>query len=400
MIVVSQRELTLDMATAKSSTPGQRFTHIDLENWRNFTRVQVELQRRAFLVGPNASGKSNFLDVFRFLHDIVSVGGGLQEAVRRRGGVSRLRCLAARRYPNLVIRVEIGNDAQPHGWSYELQFTQDNRQRPKIEKEVVLREGSALLNRPDKEDRRDAERLTQTYLEQVNVNQAFREVAEFFGSVRYRHIVPQLIRDPDRSVDKKDDPFGGDFLEQIARTQERTRSARMRHIERALQVAVPQLKEIKFERDERGRPHLHGKYVHWRPQGAWQSEQQLSDGTLRLLGLLWTILDGSGPLLLEEPELSLHPEVIRYLPQMLARAQRRAGRQVLISTHSSELLRDEGIGLHEVLLLQPEAEGTVIRPASEFVEIRALLEGGVNLAEAVIPRTAPANARQLALFGD
>jgi len=338
--------------------------------------------------------------VFRFLHDLVSVGGGLQEAVRRRGGVSRLRCLAARRYPNLVIRVHIGNEAHPRAWSYELQFTQDNRQRPKIEKETVLHEDRVLLNRPNDEDHRDAERLTQTYLEQVNVNQAFRDVAEFFGSVRYRHIVPQLIREPDRSVGKSNDPYGGDFLEQIARTPEKIRNARMRRIREALQVAVPQLQELELQRDDRGTPHLRGRYEHWRPQGAWQTEAQLSDGTLRLLGLLWAIQEGTGPLLLEEPELSLHPDVVRYIPQMFVRAQRRSGRQILVSTHSSELLRDPGIGLNELLLLQPSKEGTTVRLATEFEEIRALLEGGLSLAEAVIPRTAPGQARQLVLFGD
>jgi|SRR5581483_11542484 len=75
---------------------GLRFTRLHLENWRNFTKVDVELQRRVFLVGPNASGKSNLLDVFRFLHDLVTVGGGFRGAVdERRGGVSSIRSLAA-----------------------------------------------------------------------------------------------------------------------------------------------------------------------------------------------------------------------------------------------------------------------------------------------------------------
>ena len=72
----------------KSASKALRFTKIQLENWRNFIQIDVDLQQRVFLVGPNASGKSNFLDVFRFLQDIVSVGGGFQEAIRRRGGVS------------------------------------------------------------------------------------------------------------------------------------------------------------------------------------------------------------------------------------------------------------------------------------------------------------------------
>src|SRR5438552_2211590 len=82
-----------------------RFTKLYLGNWRNFRQVEVELQRRAFLVGPNASGKSNLLDLFRFLHDLVAVGGGFQEAVRRRGDVSTLRCLSAGSDSELVAQV-------------------------------------------------------------------------------------------------------------------------------------------------------------------------------------------------------------------------------------------------------------------------------------------------------
>lgn len=377
-----------------------RFTHLHLENWRNFTAVDIAVQRRVFLVGPNASGKSNLLDVLRFLHDISAVGGGFQEAVRRRRGVSRLRCLAARRYPEIAVRVAIGDDENPGAWEYEIRFTQDNRQRPLLRSERVVRNGAEIFARPDRADEDDPERLTQTYLEQVHANQEFREIGEFLVSVRYLHIVPQLVREPDRSVGKVRDPYGGDFLEEIARTPERTRNARLRRIRDALRVAVPQLQGLELSRDTRGTPHLRGKYEHWRPQGAWQTEEEFSDGTLRLLGLLWATLDGAGPLLLEEPELSLHPDVVRFVPQMFARLQRRSGRQVLVSTHSTDLLRDEGIGLDEVLLLLPDAEGTRVRAAGDFAEIKALLEGGATLADAVIPRTRPVDAHQLALFGD
>lgn len=384
----------------RTSGGGLRLTHLYLENWRNFLQVDVALQRRVFLVGPNASGKSNLLDAVRFLRDLVSVGGGFQEAVRRRGGVSKLRSLAARRYSDIVVRAHIGTDETPDTWEYELRFSQDNRSRPVLARERVLKQGQEILVRPDEQDGRDRERLTQTYLEQVNANLEFREVADFLSTVRYLHIVPQLIREPDRSVGRVDDPYGGDFLEQIAKTQERTRKARLRRIRDALKVAVPQLQELELWRDsDRGSPHLRGKYEHWRPQGAWQTEEQFSDGTLRLTGLLWAVLDGTGPLLLEEPELSLHPEVVRFLPQMFARIQGRSGRQVLISTHSTDLLRDSGIGLDEVLLLQPGTEGTAVSVARERSEIKVLLDSGLSMAEAVIPLTRPERAEQLTLFG-
>jgi len=202
-------------------------------------------------------------------------------------------------------------------------------------------------------------------------------------------------------VGRTNDPYGGDFLEQIARTNERTQKARLRRVGNALKVAVPQLAELELWRDDvKGTPHLRGKYEHWRPQGAWQTEEQFSDGTLRLIGLLWAILDGAGPLLLEEPELSLHPEVVRFLPQMFARSQGRTGRQVLTSTHSTDLLRDEGIGLDEVLLLRPGLEGTTISAALERDEVKPLLDSGLSMAEAVMPLTRPEHAEQLPLLAE
>ncbi|NVM24097.1 MAG: hypothetical protein HWN68_20250 [Desulfobacterales bacterium] len=85
---------------------------------------------------------------------------------------------------------------------------------------------------------------------------------------------------------------------------------------------------------------------------------------------------------------------------MFARIQRRIGRQILISTHSPDLLRDDGIGLDEVLLLQPASEGTSVRTASSFGEIKELLEGGLNLGDAVMPLTRPKDVQQLTLFGE
>ena len=386
--------------TGRSSDKPMRITRLELRNWKNFTRLQVALPQRVFLVGPNASGKSNLLDAFRFLHDLVAIGGGFQEAVRKRHGVGRLRSLAARQYPDVVIDLSIGSDMDPAVWEYRLSFGQDRLRNPVVRSEVVVHQGRTLLQRPDLSDESDPARLAQTSLEQVNVNKDFRPVADFLGTVRYLHIVPQLVRDPDRSIGRRNDPYGGDFLELVAGTNQKTLAARLRRIRDALKIAVPQLQELELFRDPRGTPHLRGKYEHWRPQGAWQTEEEFSDGTLRLMGLLWALLDGTGTLLLEEPELSLHPDVVSFIPQMLSRVQGKSGRQVILSTHSPDLLRDQGIGLDEVLLLQPGNEGTLLRPASAFGEIVNLLDGGLPLGEAVMPLTRPRGADQLVLFGD
>ena len=145
---------------------------------------------------------------------------------------------------------------------------------------------------------------------------------------------------------------------------------------------------------------LEGLYEHWRPQAGWQTEERFSDGTLRLLGLLWAALDGSGPLLLEEPELSLHPEVVLHIPQMFGRLSNRMKRQFLLSTHSEDLLRDRGIAPDEVLMLLPAMECTETRLGKDDRTVMELLRRGLRIADAVVPMTAPMNALQIELFGE
>ncbi len=71
------------------------FTHLSLESWRNFRKVDLPLRERMFIVGPNASGKTNLLDAFKFLADIARPKGSLAGAVEDRGGFSRIRSLHA-----------------------------------------------------------------------------------------------------------------------------------------------------------------------------------------------------------------------------------------------------------------------------------------------------------------
>lgn len=377
-------------------------SQIRIRNWKNFKDASAHLRHRVFIIGPNASGKSNLLDVFRFLRDVAEKG--LKFAVDEvRGGISLLRCLAATRYTNIDIEVELSEGAEPL-WTYQLEFNQDAAQRPIVRREVVRRKGAELLVWPGEKGSSDALLATQTALEQISLNSAFREVSEFFKSITYQHLLPQVVRDPRgfTATPVQDDPFGRDFLLQMWRTPERVRTSRLSKILRALQSAVPQLIELSVEMDTTtGTPHLVGRYEHWRPHGARQNEAQFSDGTIRLIGLLWMLFEGSGPLLVEEPEISLHPAVVQKIPALMFRigqVRKDAPRQVVISTHSDDLLSDRGIAAEEILRLEPSPDGTVI--ASADAADKAALQGGLSAAEVLLPKAAPASIHQLPLAFD
>lgn len=382
-------------------------SRLKLKNWLNFKKVDVALRERVYVIGPNASGKSNLLEVLRFLRDVAKPeGGGLQKAVKDRGGITKLRSLLARRDPEISIEVELAErvDADPV-WRYSLAFRSEGQgqQRLLVSKEQVehLPTGKISCDRPNEYDKADKERLTQTYLEQINTNREFRDVVDFFASITYLHLVPQLLKHADQlgGYRMEDDPFGQSFLERIAKTPERTQLARLAKIENVLKVCVPNMKNLRFKRDAiTGTPHLEALYEHWRPDAGWQRESQFSDGTLRLLGVMWSLLDGDSLLLLEEPELSLNEDIVRRIPPLIWRVQRYAKyrRQVFVTTHSEALLGDKGIDPREVIRLEPTQDGTKVIESTEAD--KALIAAGYSVAEAMLPKVKPDQVDQLSLF--
>ena len=374
-------------------------TRLRLTNWRNFTEVDVPLRDRAFIIGPNASGKSNLLDAIRFLRDVAQrEGGGLQAAVRRRGGVREIRSLSAHAGGGVGIEVHLSRDAdEPVEWKYRLVFNveRSGHHRIMVHEESAEYQGKILLQRPNQDDKDDPELLTETALEQINANRQFRAVADFFDEVTYLHLVPQLVRHGAEIGGNRldNDPFGQGFLERIAGAPGNTRKSRLTKIADSLSHIVPQLEEITFERDlKTGHPHLKVRFDNWRANDVWQREDQLSDGTLRLIGLFWSLLERSGPLLLEEPEISLNRDIVLRLAGVIYHlsvpSRRRRGderqrerRQVILTTHSPDLLCDQGIDGWEVLCITLDKDGSVVKPLADNPGIRKVLEAGVMPGE-------------------
>ncbi|PSQ99909.1 MAG: chromosome segregation protein SMC [Bacteroidetes bacterium QS_9_68_14] len=380
-----------------------RVSEIHLQNWKNFKEASASLSRRVFIIGPNASGKSNFLDAFRFLRDVAD--DGLHQAVKSRGGVTSVRCLAARRSPNIVVGVTLSGGDGREMWHYELEFNQDVNRGPEVRREEVvdLRSGNEqVVERPNSDDREDEMLLTQTALEQIAENRKFREVADFFEAVSYQHIIPQVVREPQEFSPgriKEDDPFGRDFLQRVWDKNEHTRQAWLRRIGNALESVIDQLTDLEVNMDQHGTPHLVARFEHWRVHDAKQQEWQLSDGTLRLFGLMWAVFEGSGPLLLEEPELSVHSEIVGALAQLFEQLQEEIRkmkrtadyekRQLIISTHAVELLRDAGIGAEEVIWIEPSSEGSRLRTPNN--EQKKALMNGLSVADVILPMSSPAD---------
>lgn len=380
-------------------TGSLRFRRLRLKNWKNFRNVDVAVRDRMFLLGANGSGKSNLLEVFRFLRDL-ALPGGLTAAVARRNGVDAIRCLAAPRDAEVCIDVDMEDEDGGSDWRYALSFGQDSQGRPCVHTEHVSRDGHTVLDRPDSDDRSNPAFAQQTHLEQVSRSAAFRCLQELFASIQPADLVPQVVREPDGTIGTFHQRYGGRFVQEIARTPPDKRDFILKRIEKALRIAIPHFESLGLANGSTGVPHLVARSAHWREPDALLTEDQFSDGTLRLIGLFWTAMKSTGPLLVEEPELFLHPDVVRMLAQALDSAQLGTRRQLFISTHSPNLMCDEEISLDETLLLLTDAEVAQAVAAGSEEQVCLLVEGGSSVAEAAMPRTQPNATWRLALFAD
>lgn len=386
-----------------------RISKLKLTNWKNFKQVEVNLEYRVFIAGPNASGKSNLLDAIRFLRDLVRQGGGLQESVfALRDGVSKIRCVAARKNSDITVGITVNNALDIPEWEYELTFNQtgggiaDLRALVKKEylKNIVTAE--VHINRPNRENESEYQSGF-TYIEQAAKNEPFKEFIEFLSEISYLHLIPQLIRDPKSflKTSKGEDYFGRDFFERVQVLNRNTSTAYITRIKKALKYALPNLEDLKFAPDESGVPHFEATFKQWRGQGVKHKEQHFSDGTLRLIGLLWALQDGTKPILLEEPELSLHSAIIIQLPDIIFQLQKKKSgkRQVLLTTHSYEILNNKGISAEEVLLITTDGEeGSSVTESVKLKEVKAYLQSGNPIGDLIVSRTTPKNIHQLSLF--
>ena len=254
---------------------------IKLINWKNFLEAETALQERVFVVGANATGKSNFLDVFVFLNDLARTGGGLQQAVDIRGGVSSIRNAAATDKSYIGIEVHLANKPKDEPeYIYSIKFKGAGGGIVKSVAQIVEEKAWSkkadkwVLNRSEKNKKENHTTLQYTYLQQVSANEEFREVYRFFNDINYVNIIPQIIREPSSSnvAEKKFDAYGRNLIEKIGLTNEKTRNSYLKKLNDVLKAAVPDFESLKFSKQNGKENHLHIKFKSWRSKTELHNE--------------------------------------------------------------------------------------------------------------------------------
>jgi predicted ATPase len=346
----------------RASTPRVgRITKLKLRNFRSVRNASFSLNDLTIFVGPNASGKSNLLDALRFLCEGMSPP--FTGALENRGGFASIRHRGMSSGPiEIAVSLELPDPLNSlHWWQCSYAFTLESPGRHdfRVSEESCtitgsttvtgearvsfVRHGETITGRggdlpsraPD--PRSLALPIVTGTPAFAMVYEALRNIAVYDFDVEKMHqvhdrnevgIYPRLLGDGRNA---------GEILLRLADGAPRD----FRRLNQFLSAAVPQLAD--FHADVIGRSSVIIAARHAKQPNTVFEARDLSDGTLRLLGLLLAVFQPMPGSLMafEEPETSLHPAAMGVIWDALDTARSRS--QVLVTTHSPDVLDSKDI---------------------------------------------------------
>ena len=335
-----------------------RIDSLRLRNFRVFKDVEVSFGPLNVLIGANGSGKTTLLEVFEFL--AVGVSGNLKNAVLSRGGIFGLRAFGCGPADPLLIEVSAGD------YEYAVELKQMglgyivDRERLTFGGKVLLErnaarakylKGNVLTTAKPAEGFDEAELLLaqapRWNLKELDEFRALlwglAEFTNFYAGPGSPVRLPQIL-EPGPTLTAMD---GSKLVPALYNIKSKHEGSYTRIIE-ALRAAFHEFRDLDFPMVSPGTAVLN-----WKEEGGREFDHyRLSEGTLRFLCLTTLLLSPDLPplLVMDEPETSMHPEMLMILAGMLREASRRS--LIVVATHSERLIR--WLKPEEVLICEKE----------------------------------------------
>ncbi len=348
---------------------------VQIRNYKSIASAVVDLERLTVLVGPNGAGKSNFVDALSFVAD--SLTNSLEWAFKNRGNIGAVRRRSGGHPTNISVGLvmELG-DSTIAVYSFEIAAKLKERFHVSHEKCLVskdmkdvhqfeVKEGAIIQEVLGIKPQIYSDRLA---LPLVSAIPEFRPVYDFLTSMRCYSIVPSLLREPQ-------DPDPGDFLKRdgsnaasvLKRLQDQDTkdSDEYKRLCRLLSKIVPGLKNVEYramgqKETMQFRQEIGGQKFPWSFEAL-----NMSDGTLRVLGVLLAVYQPTRPSLIaiEEPEATVHPAVAELVMDVLFEGARRS--QVLLTTHSPDILDNKELNDEQIRFVLSDKGKTIICPVAQ-----------------------------------
>ena len=371
-----------------------KLTHFAAANWCNFAHIEFDMSSRVFIVGPNSSGKSNLLGALRFLSDIARYG--LAAATEDLGGLDRYVHSGADSASFVATFDDAGSSVE-----YVLKLQRSVSDGEGLMREGGANEASALLSEDPLSGNPSWRILSVRETVIVNdrdelegENDWQSKLRQVLAGIRYIHPNPKKMLG---RADRYDPDHGTGFFQYAGRFSDQQLNAALDRIRPIMAAAVPEVPNLSYLRMGLGTEVVFYSDTPERGARGVYSHERFSEGTLRLLGMLFdlaTLPRTTSIVLIEEPETFLQASVVRSMSSFLAEVAMTHDVQMVISTHSPELIDSELVLPSQVLVLRPEDGETVgeLLSQSNDPRIRAVISARLPKSEAidaVVGRTIP-----------
>ena len=344
-------------------------TRLRLKRFRSLLWADIPLTNPLFIVGKNGAGKSNFLKALEFLSSCASLP--LESVFQLHGGLEtmRFRTSGRNRPGNFGMRVDFKLPSGVEGW-YAFEIKAMTGYKFEVVKEQCSA-GPHSFNRAGGELTLSAAGITpgvtpeSLVLPLLGGTPEFKPVKDLLGSIAVFSLEPRIIQemqDPDAGLSLKSD---GSNLSSVLQNM---REPAIRRLCLLLGSVVPGISEVT--------PLKHGKKLTLRFKQTWNNESAhpdessheafaMSDGTLRVLGILTAFLQNERPkvIALEEPESTIHPEALAALLDLIRGFADKS--QIILTTHSPDLLESEWIGPENIRVASWNKGVTQILPLGQ-----------------------------------
>jgi predicted ATPase len=344
-----------------------RIRQVQIQNYKSIGQAVVDLEPFTAFVGPNGAGKSNFVDALAFVQECLSTGIG--QPWWRRGSVvpgwshSKEVCVGFRFLLELAGGASADYAFEISGSSPRIRVAHERcwihfPGREKALFEIV--EGDFIHPIPGIRPRLEPDRLA---LFAASAVEEFRPVYDFLSEMRLYSIKPSDMQLSARPEAGKVLSFSGGNAAAVLRWIERTSPEVSERISQLLAYAVQGIQAVKT-RTQNDQVVLEFQKDLGAPGSVSFPSTQVSEGTLRILGLLLAVFQPLRPsvLVIEEPEATVHPAAAELVVQVLLNAAQ--DRQVLITTHSPDILDAKELADNQIRVVTMEAGRTVIAPLS------------------------------------
>lgn len=356
---------------ARNTMPQTAFiSRVVLRNFKSIGQCDVRLQPLTYLVGQNGAGKSNFLDALHFVRD--ALFGSLDNAINERGGLHEVRRRSSGHPTHFGIRLEFQLQDGRAGWyAFDIGALASGGYEVQHERCTIDGKGKGPHFRIEKgrvmESSETFPAITADRLALVAASgfTAFRPVFDALTAMGFYNLNPKLMRELQKPQDGRLLKPVGENIASVIGHLERVAPDRVQTIQEYLRTVAPMVHGM--ERKAIGpmetlefRQEVAGAKNPWKFLA-----QNMSDGTLRALGVLTALLQSNvdyAPTLIgiEEPETALHPAASAALREVLVQASQHT--QVLTTSHSPDLLDDRSIDPDAILAVVSEGGDTKIAP--------------------------------------